>query len=278
MIIFERILIMKRILAFILCAGIFAAVAAGCGGTQKSAVATEDEAYKSTYTLKKNVNDYDDTLKGLCQYFGALGYINPIDKNQDITYSDMKGELIGAIELSDTVREESKSVISKLKKLGIAKTVMLTGDKKSAAHSVAKKLGIDTYHSELLPDKKLEIINDLKREGHTVCFVGDGINDAPVLSASNCGAAMGLGSEAAIESSDMVLSSGNLTQLPKAVKIARSVMRTIKGNILFALAVKALVIILACLGLAAIWMSVIADTGVCVICVLISARLLKKKY
>ncbi len=89
---------------------------------------------------------------------------------------------------------------------------------------------------------------------------------------------MGLGSEAAIESSDMVLSSGSLTQLPKAVKIARSVMRTIKGNILFALAVKALVIILACLGLAAIWMSVIADTGVCVICVLISARLLKKKY
>ena len=97
MIIFERILIMKRILAFILCAGIFAAVAAGCGGTQKSAVATEDEAYKSTYTLKKNVNDYDDTLKGLCQYFGARGYINPIDKNQDITYSDMKGELIGAV-------------------------------------------------------------------------------------------------------------------------------------------------------------------------------------
>ena len=99
-----------------------------------------------------------------------------------------------------------------------------------------------------------------------------------MLSASNCGAAMGLGSEAAIESSDMVLSSGSLTQLPKAVKIARSVMRTIKGNIIFALAVKALVIILACLGLAAIWMSVIADTGVCVICVLISARLLKKKY
>ena len=199
-------------------------------------------------------------------------------KDRPAVYLVYDGELIGAIELSDTVREESKSVISKLKKLGIAKTVMLTGDKKSAAHSVAKKLGIDTYHSELLPDKKLEIINDLKREGHTVCFVGDGINDAPVLSVSNCGAAMGLGSEAAIESSDMVLSSGNLTQLPKAVKIARSVMRTIKGNILFALAVKALVIILACLGLAAIWMSVIADTGVCVICVLISARLLKKKY
>ena len=128
-----------------------------------------------------------------------------------------------------------------------------------------------------MPDQKLEKINAIKRDGHTVCFVGDGINDAPVLAASDCGAAMGLGSEAAIESSDIVLSSGNLTQLPKAVRIARATMRTIKGNIILALAVKAAVIILACFGLAAIWMSVVADTGVCVICVLIAARLLKYK-
>ena len=87
---------MKKLLAIILCAGMFAAVAAGCGGTKQSAVATDDEAYKSTYTLKKNVNDYEDSLKGLCQYFGALGYINPIEKNENITYSNMKGELIGA--------------------------------------------------------------------------------------------------------------------------------------------------------------------------------------
>lgn len=187
------------------------------------------------------------------------------------------GELIGAIELNDSVRNEAKSVISQLKQLGIQKTVMLTGDKKSAAHRVAKKVGIDRYYSELLPDQKPEKVSELKRDGHTVCFVGDGINDAPALAASDCGAAMGLGSEAAIESSDIVLSSGNITQLPAAVKIARAAMRTIKGNIIFALAVKALVILLACFGLAAIWMSVIADTGVCVICVLISARLLKYK-
>lgn len=199
-------------------------------------------------------------------------------KDRPAVYLVYDGELIGAIELIDTVRSESKSVIAKLKKLGIQKTVMLTGDKKSAAHSTAKSIGIDRYYSELLPDQKPEIVRKLKDEGHTVCFVGDGINDAPVLAASDCGIAMGLGSEAAIESSDMVLSSGNLTQLPASVKIARAAMRTIKGNIIFALAVKALVILLACFGLAAIWMSVIADTGVCVICVLISARLLKYKF
>ena len=198
-------------------------------------------------------------------------------KERPAVYLVYDGELIGAIELSDTVREEAKSVISQLKKLGVHKTVMLTGDKKSAAHKIAKKIGIDRYYSELLPDQKPEKVAELKEEGHTVCFVGDGINDAPVLAASDCGAAMGLGSEAAIESSDMVLSSGNLKQLPAAVKIARATMRTIKGNIIFALAVKALVILLACFGLAAIWMSVVADTGVCVICVLISARLLKYK-
>lgn len=196
-------------------------------------------------------------------------------KERPAVYLIYDGELIGAIELSDTVREEAKSVVSQLKKLGVQKTVMLTGDKKAAAHKIAKKIGIDRYYSELLPDQKPEKVTELKADGHTVCFVGDGINDAPVLAASDCGAAMGLGSEAAIESGDMVLSSGNLKQLPAAVKIARATMRTIKGNIIFALAVKALVIILACFGLAAIWMSVVADTGVCFICVLIAARLLK---
>lgn len=196
-------------------------------------------------------------------------------KERPAVYLVYDGELIGAIELSDSVRPESKSVISQLKKLGVQKTVMLTGDKKSAAHYIANKIGIDRYYSELLPDQKPEKVKELKEEGHTVCFVGDGINDAPVLAASDCGIAMGLGSEAAIESSDMVLSSGSLTQLPSAIKIARAAMRTIKGNIIFALAVKVLVILLACFGLAAIWMSVVADTGVCVICVLISARLLK---
>lgn len=185
--------------------------------------------------------------------------------------------LIGAIRVSDTVREESKRVLSELKGLGVKQNVMLTGDGKATAETVASEIGVDRFRAELMPGDKLSEVNALKESGETVCFVGDGINDAPVLSASDCGIAMGLGSEAAIEAADAVLSSGNLNALPAAVRTARKTMRTIKTNIAFALAVKAAVMILACFGLAAIWMSVIADTGVCVICVLYTARLLKIK-
>ena len=186
----------------------------------------------------------------------------------------LDGRLLGAIQVSDTVREESKSVLAQLKKLGVKRTLILTGDGRAAAASVAAQVGADEVQAELLPEDKLRAVEAL--EG-TVCFVGDGINDAPVLAAGDCGIAMGLGSDAAIEASDAVLSAGTLHALPKAVQTARRTMRTIRANIIFALAVKAAVIILACLGLAAIWMSVIADTGVCVLCVLYTARLLKAK-
>lgn len=185
------------------------------------------------------------------------------------------GEVIGTISVSDTVRQESKNVISSLKALGVKNTVMLTGDSSANAEKVSRELGLDNYKAELMPDDKLTNIQQIKRNSKSVCFVGDGINDAPVLSASDCGIAMGLGSEAAIEASDAVLSAGNLTQLPTAVKIARKTMSTIHINITFALLVKAAVIILAAFGLAAMWMSVVADTGVCVLCVLYAARLLK---
>lgn len=187
------------------------------------------------------------------------------------------GELIGALSVSDTVRAESQEVISKLKKLGVKNTVMLTGDSKSNADKVSKKLGLDKCYSNLLPSDKLDKVEETKMQSKAVCFVGDGINDAPVLSASDCGIAMGLGSEAAIEASDAVLSSGNLVKLPDAIKLSRKVMRTVKTNIIFALTVKAAVIILAAFGIASMWMSVIADTGVSVACVLYAARLLKSK-
>ena len=187
------------------------------------------------------------------------------------------GELIGALSVSDSVRAESQEVISKLKKLGIKNTVMLTGDSKSNADKVSEKLGLDKCFSNLLPSDKLDKVEEIKTKSKAVCFVGDGINDAPVLSASDCGIAMGLGSEAAIEASDAVLSSGNLVKLPDAIKLSRKVMRTVKTNIIFALTVKAAVIILAAFGIASMWMSVIADTGVSVACVLYAARLLKSK-
>lgn len=186
-------------------------------------------------------------------------------------------ELIGAISVSDTVREETKSVISQLKKLNIKRTVMLTGDNINSAKEVCEKTGITEYKASLLPNEKLQQIQEIKENSKAVCFVGDGINDAPVLSASDCGIAMGFGSDLAIEASDAVLSSGNLKMLPKAIKISRKTMRTATTNIVFALSIKALVIILAALGIATMWMSVLADTGISVICVLYAARLLKLK-
>jgi Cd2+/Zn2+-exporting ATPase len=186
------------------------------------------------------------------------------------------GEIIGIISVSDTTRDEAKSVIAQLKALGVKNTVMLTGDSAKTAEKVSAELGLSEFKADLLPADKLSIFTEKKKSAKAACFVGDGINDAPVLSASDCGIAMGLGSEAAIEAADAVLASGTLAQLPKAIKLSRRVMNTVKTNIIFALTIKAAVIILAALGLAAMWMSVIADTGVSVACVLYAARLLKK--
>lgn len=198
------------------------------------------------------------------------------DKNASV-FLIYDGKLIGLINVSDTVREESADVIAKLKKLGVNNTVMLTGDSNQTAEKVSRELGLSSYKAELLPADKLKNVQQIKENSKSVCFVGDGINDAPVLSASDCGIAMGLGSEAAIEASDAVLASGTLANLPKVVKISRKVMNTVRTNIIFALTIKAIVIILAGLGFASMWMSVIADTGVSVACVLYSARLLKNK-
>ena len=184
------------------------------------------------------------------------------------------GSIIGAVAVSDTVRAESKAVLEKLRALGVKRTVMLTGDSKSNAAPVAKQLALSEFRAELMPADKLNVISELKQKSRAVCFIGDGINDAPVLSAADCGAAMGLGSEAAIEASDVVLSSGTLENLPTAVTLARKAIRTVKSNIAFAIAVKVAVIVLAALGITPMWLSVFADTGVCVICVLYTARLL----
>ena len=188
------------------------------------------------------------------------------------------GEIIGAFILKDKVRPEASKVLNQLKKLGIKKAVMLTGDSKHNAEKTAGELKeLTGFNAGLMPEDKLNIVNELKKSGKSVCFIGDGINDAPVITAADCGFAMGLGSEAAIASADAVLTSGSLSALPNAFKLAKKTVNTAKTNIFFALFIKALVIILAFFGLAAIWMSVLADTGVCMLCVLWATRILRIK-
>jgi Cd2+/Zn2+-exporting ATPase len=210
----------------------------------------------------------------------CVGYRNLKNKPEDIAdaYLIYDDEIIAAFKLKDKIRNEAPSITQKLKSLGFKKLVMLTGDSKTNADKIKNDLpALDESYASLLPAEKLEIVNVLKENNKGVCFVGDGINDAPVITASDCGFAMGLGSDAAIASADVVLTAGNLSALPKIVKLAKKTVTTAKTNIAFALIIKALVIILASLGMAQIWMGVAADTGVCLLCVLWATRILKMK-
>lgn len=189
----------------------------------------------------------------------------------------VNGEAIGMITVTERVRPEAPQVLRELHRLGVERLAMLSGDRREACEKAADKLHITQIYSELLPEDKVDRVERLIRSHGSCCFVGDGINDAPVLSRSSCGIAMGLGSEAAIESADMVLSAETLDALPHAVRIARTTMRTVKANIAFSLLVKALIIVLAILDIAPLWLAVFADTGVCLLCVLNAVRLIRKK-
>lgn len=155
---------------------------------------------------------------------------------------------------------------------------MLTGDKKEAGEDVAKKLGIDKVYTELLPDGKVKKVEELiKQKNGTLAFVGDGINDAPVLALSDIGIAMGgLGSDAAIEAADIVIMTDEPSKVNKAIKISKKTMRIVKQNIIFAISIKALVLILSAVGITTMWEAVFADVGVSVIAVLNAIRILKK--
>ena len=168
-----------------------------------------------------------------------------------------------------------EKTIAELKALGADEVTMLTGDCKDNARIVAESVGIEKIRAELLPEDKVEAIEEMKSRGLVTAFVGDGINDAPVLAAADVGIAMGLGSGAAIEAADMVLSSNNLGTLPKAIRHFRKTMGIIKFNIAFALAVKAAVLIAAAFGYAPMWAAVFADVGVCLICVANASRLIE---
>ena len=186
------------------------------------------------------------------------------------------GELAGYIVIADVLKGDAKSAIESLKKRGI-KTVMLTGDAWMSAEKVAKETGIEEVHAKLLPEEKLYHLNEIRNQYGVVMFVGDGINDAPVLAGADVGAAMGSGADAAIEAADVVFMTSSVQAIPEALEIAKITNRIAMQNIVFALGVKALVVIMGFLGLANMWMAVFADTGVAMLCVLNAIRILRRK-
>ena len=186
------------------------------------------------------------------------------------------GILIGSLIISDTIKHDAKSAISKLKNLGIT-TVMLTGDSIESAEAVAKETGIDEVHAKLLPQDKLNELQQIRAAHGAVMFVGDGINDAPVLAGADVGAAMGSGADAAIEAADVVFMTSSMEAIPSSLAIARATNVISWQNVIFALIIKALVMILGLAGIASMWLAVFADTGVAMLCVLNSIRILYKK-
>jgi Cd2+/Zn2+-exporting ATPase len=189
---------------------------------------------------------------------------------------------MGCIIIADEIKPDALNSVATLKAAGVRKVIMLTGDNAEIAASVANKLKLDEAHGGLLPQQKVELlesINKTKRPGGTLAFVGDGINDAPVLALADIGVAMGgLGSDAAIEAADVVLMTDEPSKLHEAVTIARRTKRIVWQNIIFALGTKGLFLLLGTLGLAGMWEAVFADVGVALIAILNAMRVMRRKY
>ena len=196
-----------------------------------------------------------------------------------ILYVSIEGKFAGHIVISDKIKQDSKKAISSLNKNGVKKTVMLTGDKKEVAENVSKQIEIDEVYAELLPDGKVKKVEELlqtKESKGKLVFVGDGINDAPVLALSDIGIAMGgLGSDAAIEAADVVIMTDEPSKVSKSIDIAKKTMKIVKENIIFAIAIKIIVLILGACGVATMWEAVFADVGVSILAILNSLRMLK---
>ncbi len=206
------------------------------------------------------------------------------DKSDDIgtiIYVTVNKEFKGYIVISDEIKEDTYKAINLLKKSGIKKTVMLTGDKKEVGESVSSKLKLDSCYTELLPQDKVCKVEELMSQNDTLgklAFVGDGINDAPVLALADIGIAMGgVGSDSAIEASDIVIMTDEISKISKAIKLSKKTMLIVKENIIFAIAVKILVLLLTALGVSSMWQAVFADVGVSVIAILNSLRVLLSK-
>lgn len=252
------------------------------------------EAYGKTLSMERVTDTEEIAGHGIHTFIDGrevyLGNAKLMDA-QNIAYTENKtaGTVVyvvcnnvfaGSIVISDTVKEGSKDAIRDMKQVGVKKTVMLTGDRQAAADAVAAELGIDEVHAELLPADKVGQVEKLlgaQNEKERLAFVGDGINDAPVLTRADIGIAMGsMGSDAAIEAADIVLMDDDIRKIASLVKIARKTLGIVKQNIVFALAVKALVLLLGALGMANMWEAVFADVGVSVIAILNSMRIKRR--
>jgi len=203
----------------------------------------------------------------------------PCEGAGTIVYTAREGKFVGAVVIADSVKEGAAEAIRDMKRVGVKKCIMLTGDRKEAAWAVARELGIDEVHAELLPGDKVSKVEELLKaqsDKEKLAFVGDGINDAPVLTRADIGIAMGsMGSDAAIEAADVVLMDDDVKKIASVVKISRKTLTIVKQNIVFALGVKAFVLVLGALGAANMWEAVFADVGVSVIAILNAMRALK---
>lgn len=200
----------------------------------------------------------------------------PIDTTDTVVYVAIDAKFAGYIRIADEIKQDSAQAIVDMKNVGIEKTYMLTGDGESVAKSVAENLKIDEYKSKLLPQDKVEFVKKLIKEGRKVAFVGDGINDAPVLALSDVGISMGqIGSDAAIEASDVVIMTDEPTKIAQAIKISKKTLKIAKQNAYFAIGVKIIVLILSALGLTNMWAAIFADVGVTVLAILNSFRAMR---
>ncbi len=232
----------------------------------------------SGYGIKVNLKDRQ-VLAGNAKLMTKENIkCDEVDAAGTIVYIAIDSVYAGYIVISDEIKQDAKGAIEMLKDMGVRKTVMLTGDRKSVGDKIAKELGLDEVYAELLPDQKvekLEILDKQKRPKGKVVFVGDGINDAPVLARADIGIAMGgLGSDAAIEAADVVLMTDEPSKLVKSIKIARRTRRIVLQNLVFALGIKGFVLLLGASGIATMWEAVFADVGVSLLAVLNSLRAL----
>ena len=228
------------------------------------------------------VIDGQVVLAGNARLMEANGIAAAMNETKTtVLHIAIDGEYRGSIEVEDTIKEDSVEAIQRIKELGVAHTVMLTGDREEVAAHIAHEAGLDEYHASLLPEGKIDFLRsylDEAPKGEKVAFVGDGINDAPALIRSDVGIAMGaMGSDAAIEAADIVFMDDKLSRLADGIGISRKTMRIVYQNIVFALGVKLLVLVLAALGIANMWEAIFADVGVSVIAILNAMRALKVK-